>query len=202
MADDSLSTSKSQYNDVQTAYFAGLIDGEGYVAVKKKRRKKTGAIFHMPIITVGMSHEETVTAFKNYFGIGSTWKTDHHKDKGYAPMFWWSVSALQAKRVASMILPFSITKKEFVLAILAQETPKRGQPFMDDSHDYRRLISPDGIDKLMADYHESLAAAKAAGRVRLWDGWFGKKVEELGIERKILYTIVMNRRHKNSGNAP
>lgn len=81
-------------------YFAGLIDGEGWIGMV---RMKT-------VIQVQMTHEATVAALHNRYGgsfVRRPPASARHK------MVWrWEISGRTARRVLIAIRPFVITKKD------------------------------------------------------------------------------------------
>jgi hypothetical protein len=109
MAKISIPKTKRDFNDVQTAYFAGIIDGEAHIGLIKRTYKGEKGRFLMPVIKVHMTCEKTVRAIGEYFGCGSIIPKKvakaHHK-----PQWSWQVAARNARFVATMVLPFSITR--------------------------------------------------------------------------------------------
>lgn len=100
---------------LRTAYFAGLVDGEGWVAVAtnsgRKDRKK-----NVPTITVNMTHKETVLALAAYFG-GCV----HHiapRMERRKPQWKWTVRWNDARRAAAAMLPYAITKRDALQQIV------------------------------------------------------------------------------------
>ena len=98
------------------AYCAGVIDGEGYVSMYRAvRRYRTHP---QAMIAVEMTDFDTVIFLSNTFGCGSLCqpkvRAAHHK-----PSLRWTVGARNALQVANLILPYSISKREGVLAIIA-----------------------------------------------------------------------------------
>ena len=87
------------------AYFAGLIDGEGTVAVFPY---KNGTL-RRSVIKVDMTCEKTIRALHAHFGgyIGSK-KIESLKNR--KPQWRWEVTFSKAKEVAKRIRPYLITK--------------------------------------------------------------------------------------------
>jgi hypothetical protein len=135
------------------AYFAGLVDGEATVYVKKSAYRAENEKYHdcvnpeyHPVIKIKMTNELALKKLKDTFG-GSFYKEKkiHLSVNGFTPrkILWsWTVSDRQCINVCNAILPFSIIKKENIqnlinLSILKQEARKKresngkfqGQPF-------------------------------------------------------------------------
>lgn len=102
-------------NALRDAYFAGLIDGEGYISMKSKGIGKS----KRPAIEVKMTCEETIRALHKHFGVGNvrfvpsppnhpTWKNQWK----------WYATSLAAEAAISRISPYLITKREAALFVL------------------------------------------------------------------------------------
>ena len=89
---------------IMDAYFAGLIDGEGHIALSKKSPTS-----FRPVVVVEMTCEKTIRALHTHFGVGTVRfvprRKEHHKDQ------WkWRTVCNGAREVLSRIRPFLITK--------------------------------------------------------------------------------------------
>jgi hypothetical protein len=92
---------------LRDAYFAGLIDGEGNIAVQ--RQGKNG--YMRPIIEVKMTCETTILALRTHFGMGHiTWQPGDQV--GWKPSWRWRVTTRSARLVAEVIRPYLITKAD------------------------------------------------------------------------------------------
>ncbi|MBU0791738.1 MAG: LAGLIDADG family homing endonuclease, partial [Gammaproteobacteria bacterium] len=100
-------------SDVELAWVAGIIDGEGCISViKSKVNKKEGVYFRYQLnIYVGMIHKPTIYRIKDIFKFGHLAKDDRGSECSRT-RFIWGVSCNQAEAVLKAILPFMITKKE------------------------------------------------------------------------------------------
>lgn len=107
--------------NIKTAYFAGLIDGEGSIFMKTNgvgRNKR-------PNIKVGMTCEKTIRALHDFFKVGSIYfKKVPLKDK---PQWVWEASNKKAIFVIGKILPYLITKKENAELVLSQRFIKKSE---------------------------------------------------------------------------
>jgi len=99
------------------AYFAGLIDGEGTVAVFPHK----GGTLVRPVIKVDMTCEKTIRALHAHFGGYCAVKKTDKKNK---PQWRWEVTFQKARNVALEIRPYLITKADGADAVIAY-TPKR-----------------------------------------------------------------------------
>jgi hypothetical protein len=104
-------------NLLLNSYFAGLIDGEGNIAVYKF---SSGII--RPVIKVDMACEETINALHAHFGGYKGLKKMENKPNR-KQQWRWEVTFNKAVEVAKLISPYLITKKTRVQEVL-EYTPK------------------------------------------------------------------------------
>lgn len=104
-------------NDIQNAYFAGLIDGEGTIDVYPH---KNGSMLR-PVVKLNMTCEKTVLAVQRRFG-GSV-MPKKVKD-GNKPQWHWIVTFNKAIIVAMAIRPYLITKTEGADRVLSMPLGK------------------------------------------------------------------------------
>ncbi len=121
MADAAVDSAEWITSALLNAYFAGLIDGEGNIAIYDQKYCKA----KRPVIKVDMTCEKTISALHDHFG-GSKGKKKVYN--GNKPQWRWEVTSLNARRVAAMIAPFLLTKKQNALEILALPITPRGRP--------------------------------------------------------------------------
>lgn len=99
-------------NEIRTAYFAGLIDGDGCIGFH--RSGKNGA--RRLVVQVNMTHLETVQALHDYFGVGHV-----HPKKVYGnekPQWRWKTTNSAAREVMVAIVPYLITKRDLTAELL------------------------------------------------------------------------------------
>jgi hypothetical protein len=118
------------------AYFAGLIDGEATVYVKKSTYRLRKEKYHdcvnpsySPTIKVKMVNKDALQKLKDAFG-GSFYqeKRIYPSTNGFKTnkILWsWSVSDNNAIEVCNAILPFSIVKKDNLLNLLSLSALRR-----------------------------------------------------------------------------
>lgn len=107
-------------NEIKTAYFAGLIDGEGHIGFCA-----SGKNYKHPIIQVKMTCEKTIVALHEFFKVGTMQKMKpgkpHHK-----PQYKWRVRYTAAIPVIAKIRPYLITKADAADLVLLAPDSKRG----------------------------------------------------------------------------
>lgn len=110
---------------LKTAYFAGLIDGEGNLG-----SYSSGANRRVRVeISVKMTCETTIKALQSHFGVGNI-RLREPQNKNWKPQWAWRVSDKSAIFVIELILPFLITKKTSATELYEQRfipKAKRGQ---------------------------------------------------------------------------
>lgn len=95
----------SYLTEVQKAYWAGILDGEGHISVTKYN--------NLPVVALSMTCEKTVKAFQETFELGSVLKRsrnsmkDHWKDT-----YTIKASCHKASRICEELLPYFITKRD------------------------------------------------------------------------------------------
>lgn len=95
--------------ETRTAYFAGLVDAEGHIALTAR-----GAA----TIAVGMSDEAPIVALREYFAAGSIMRREAGGLRR-RPHFVWRAATRQARAIIAEILPLLIvqrTRAEVVLS--------------------------------------------------------------------------------------
>lgn len=101
----------------RSAYFAGIIDGEGCIGYYPRRFRKNKTLQ----VEVEMTHEETVRSIHEHFGVGNFRAVKLRRNKrtgGYNKQSWkWQVVCNDAKIVIEQIKPWLITKAETVRLI-------------------------------------------------------------------------------------
>lgn len=115
------------------AYLAGLVDGEGYVGIKRSRRRDAVNLSYHERIQVRMIHEEAIALLARTLG-GSYYREKPHANDG-RPLFCWQASDRLACTILRTLLPYLLVKRdqaENVLELRAsKEDPRsslRGSP--------------------------------------------------------------------------
>lgn len=105
---------------IDIAYIAGIIDGEGYVGIKKTKayqcqgRKTPG--YHARI-QVRMTHEGAISFLVDTLG-GSYYREKPHSDRG-KPLFCYQASDKKAEFILSTVLPYLKVKLESAATVLS-----------------------------------------------------------------------------------
>jgi len=105
-------------NKIDLAYLAGLIDGEGYIGIKKCKPVKghrTTTSYHARI-QVRMINEAAIKFLAEILG-GKYYREKRHCNNG-RPLFCWQVSDALAQKSLKALLPFLRVKKKQAILVL------------------------------------------------------------------------------------
>lgn len=103
------------------AYLAGLVDGEGYVGIKKSNRKPN-PVYHERI-QIRMVHEEAIALLAETLG-GNYYREQPHADGG-RPLYCYQASDRKAADIALALLPYLRVKRLSALNLLELRASKR-----------------------------------------------------------------------------
>lgn len=104
------------------AYLAGLIDGEGYIGIKRTtRRDATSPIYHERI-QVRMVHEGAIALLASTLG-GNYYREKAHANNG-RPLFCYQASDAKAAAILERVLPYLIVKRESAENVLRLRASK------------------------------------------------------------------------------
>lgn len=104
-------------NELDLAYAAGIIDGEGCISVKNKKIFKPGKMSGVPVIYLGMADKALVYWFKEYFNAGIVNDIGRRKEH-YKDQYRWVVEGKQCLKVLALLLPYLRGKKPQALELL------------------------------------------------------------------------------------
>lgn len=96
------------------AYFAGLIDGEAAIYLANRKGRSP-----IPTVEVNMTCERTVRMLQARFG--GTLRQRKPMPPGIKMQWGWRVESRLARTVIFAIRPFSVTRREAVETIVAQQ---------------------------------------------------------------------------------
>ncbi len=117
--------------DTDLAWAAGLIDGEGYVGVKKVLNHRQNYISQC-WVSVAMTHFAAVERLHEMFGVGSVFETLRPKNPLHKPQKRWTAVSRHAYYVAKQIAPYAVVKRIELFSIIAHyehgEKPKINRP--------------------------------------------------------------------------
>ena len=142
------------------AYLAGLIDGEGYIGVKRTMRRDAKSPIYHERIQLRMVHEGAIRLLAETLG-GSYYQEKPHANNG-RPLYCWQASDALAARILKTVLPYLIVKRESAENVLRLRASKndpraraRGGPVQ------RRLMAPE----VLADREAIYLRGKELNRV-------------------------------------
>lgn len=104
-------------NEIEKAYIAGLVDGEGCIRVNKTRLKRKGLGFQFGAnVRLGMCEEDCIRFCQEKTGLGSVRKiaTTYYKHPHYV----WDLGTRQTEQLLREILPYLVGKREQALIVL------------------------------------------------------------------------------------
>ena len=105
------------YSKTVLAYFAGIMDGEGWFSIQKTQRKENQSPTYTPTIGVGSSDKVLTDWLSKHFGGKARFRINHHQ-MGKKPMYEWRPPWTLIKPIIPQILPYLIIKKERALLLL------------------------------------------------------------------------------------
>lgn len=142
------------------AYLAGLVDGEGYIGVKRTaRRDATSPIYHERI-QVRMVHEGAIRLLAETLG-GNYYREKAHANNG-RPLFCYQASDAKAAAILELLLPYLVVKRaaaENVLRLRASKNDPRAR--LRGGMRQRRLMDP----AVLAEREAIYLRAKELNRV-------------------------------------
>lgn len=138
-------------SETTLAYLAGLIDGEGYVGVKRTSRKDAVSPIYHERIQVRMVHEGAIAL------LASTLGGNYYREKASAtngrPLFCYQASDAKAAAILKLLLPYLIVKRESaenVLRLRASKNDPRSR--LRGGMTQRRLMAPEVLAEREAIY--------------------------------------------------
>ena len=137
------------------AYLAGLIDGEGYIGIKKARRKDAVSPIYHERIQVRMVHEGAIRLLADT--LGGNYYLEQPHARGGRLLYCWQASDALAARILTAVLPYLIVKRESALTVLALRTSKEDPLARRRGSPGRRVMDP-GV---VAERERLYLAAKA-----------------------------------------
>lgn len=98
------------------AYLAGLVDGEGYIGIKKARRKDAVSAIYHERIQVRMIHEGSIKLLADTLG-GSYYRETMAQRRG-RPLFCYQASDALAADILRKLLPYLVIKRSSAETVL------------------------------------------------------------------------------------
>jgi len=97
----------------ESAWLAGIIDGEGYVGViLAKQRRNSGALYYKPDVTVSMTHEETIQKLCNFTDTKMYQKPKPKDRPNSLQAYDWHCPVSVMLDLLTQIRPYSVTKRK------------------------------------------------------------------------------------------
>lgn len=121
-----------QLTEAERGYIAGLIDGEGTVALYNHDTKYTSTKtynYRLPRVAIGNTNMEVITWLGKKLG-GSTKEVKRNKKRENEQNFWiWTLaSGYRIRQLLQVILPYLIIKREQALRVLNYPTTFAPEP--------------------------------------------------------------------------
>ncbi len=102
-------TKKEIDRELQFAWVAGIIDGEGSIITSNPKDRPNPRIE----ITVSMTHEETIRRLLEILEVGTVIELSHYVEKGYKKQYRWKVESHEDTAIVfTKIGRYLVTKKE------------------------------------------------------------------------------------------
>lgn len=136
-------------SDLDLAYAAGIIDGEGCIYVHKSAIRMT------PKLEIKMGEYPCVEFFQSVFG-GTVSKLKVRKN-GYRVLYRWVAQGENALCILESLLPYLKGKKEQALELLTW--PNR------NAINYGKRGMPQAVKEMRSDIHQNLR------KLKLYEDW-------------------------------
>lgn len=136
---------------IDLAYCAGIMDGEGYIGIKKtkpyKTQGRTTPGYHARI-QVRMVDEPAIAALVGLFG-GKTYREKPHANNG-RPLHCWSISDAKAEATIRLVLPFLRVKVQQARIVLdLRKLQREGRKHRTKVTGYREFPNRAGTVRLV-----------------------------------------------------
>lgn len=143
-----LGNQRQALGDTVLAYVAGLVDGEGTIAIARQTFKDMRSPYYRIVLVVGMTNEPIIKKL-NFWFPGSQYST-HNDDRGRNErklMHRWSLWGPQAEKALRQIIPFlQVKKNQAALALGFQKTIVKCTARLNEKRKFMR-IPPEEISK-------------------------------------------------------
>jgi len=110
-----LSLNPENYTEVELAYAAGIVDGEGYIAIVKQPRTNHGG--YLLKVVVSNTDIKLMEWFILHFG-GKLGEQEHRANPNWKVAYIWSLYGLEAANFLKLIQPFMLLKSPQVDLVL------------------------------------------------------------------------------------
>ena len=114
------------FSDIDASYIAGIVDGEGSVAVNRRRDPKTGSCHYSCRIRVSMTDRHIIEWLHQTTGVEKVYHVMPRRPE-HRQQWEWNVAGHEAKDLASRLLCYLRIKLPQVLNLLVLfENERRG----------------------------------------------------------------------------
>lgn len=135
------------------AYMAGLLDGEGYIGIKKSKAYKCqgrATPGYSAAIQVRMVDKPGIALLADLLS-GTFWREKPHCNNG-RPLYCWSISDLAAEKALRILRPFLLVKEKQCRLILAfRRLQANGRKHMTKIVGYRDFPNSHGTVRRIAN---------------------------------------------------
>ena len=142
------------------SYLAGLVDGEGYVGIKKDmtsvRNKHSKSPLYHEIIQIRMADEYAIKLFKKVFG-GNYYKETENSKYSKKPLYCFKISDLAAANALRILLPYlRIKNKQAKLCLKLRKNKESKLAHQRGNRGGRRPGKGKSMSKKILNYRDNL----------------------------------------------
>jgi hypothetical protein len=123
------------------AYLAGLVDGEGYIGIKRTKRKDCVSPIYHERIQVRMVDEGAIQFLKE--NLGGNYYHEQARSSLGRPLFCWQASDALASRILKTLLPYLIVKRESAITVLELRKSKNDPMSRVRGSPAKRVMKPE-----------------------------------------------------------
>ena len=131
------------WTELELAYTAGLIDGEGTIAIQYRSRMPGAKKYHNVVLQIGNTDAKMIHWLHEHYGGGFSIHRRNGKSPHSKPLWMWTACGDLLDSILEATLPYLVTKKELAeLALLLRGTIcKPGEKLSASKVDLRQKIS-------------------------------------------------------------
>jgi len=129
----------NQLTEIQKAWLAAIVDGEGVVTISKARQSARSGQFCLRVfVIVTNSSAALIGLLKDVTGVGCTYLGQRPWKENWTRVHRWQVCTAQAREFLRAIRPYLVVKAQITDVILAM--PRRPRGKQDDGTIYRMQL--------------------------------------------------------------
>jgi len=103
---------RGKITELETAYIAGLFDGEGHVFITKDKRPSYKTALHILRTGITNTHRDTIEWLFTLFPTTISRRIRHKNHPTWKPCFSWDASSINALYFLEIVYPYLKIKKE------------------------------------------------------------------------------------------